>query len=107
MNERKEVSRILESLHEHIEEQKRFLDDENKKLLEKGKANYQEVLTNKRLGLPENENLFFNLKRKYWRNLNVKSVLMKFILGFVELGGYLSYCFRKIKNIIRQIRYYK
>ncbi len=40
------VSQILDSLREHIDEQKRLMDEENQRLLQKGKSAFTEALLN-------------------------------------------------------------
>jgi len=61
MSELDKVSEILESLHEHIDEQKQLLDEENEKLLAKGKMNFEKALANEQLAIPKRRNTSSNV----------------------------------------------
>jgi hypothetical protein len=73
MNQSDKVEEILESLHDHIEGQKRKLDEENRELLEKGKMRFEEAvsaetllgvgLRNKNRALGTNDRLRLLLER--------------------------------------------
>lgn len=67
MSQPDKVSEILESLHEHVDEQKRLLDEENEKLLAKGKINFEKALAN--------EQLAFSLRRNKSPNVSLKQTL--------------------------------
>jgi hypothetical protein len=51
MSSQDKASQILDSLREHIDEQKRLIDEENQRILQKGKTAFRQALLNDKLTL--------------------------------------------------------
>lgn len=101
MSQPEKVSEILNSLHEHIEEQKKLLDEENKELLEKGKINFKAALANEQLTIRQRKNTFPNASRK--TRLIVRHTLMKFIYRVTRITEFLRVFCQNSKQWLRNV----
>lgn len=101
MSQPDKVSEILDSLHEHIEEQKKILDEENKELLEKGRIDFKEALANKQLTITQSNNTSSNASRK--NRLNVRHTLKKVNYHFIGIAGFFRELFLKSKKWLQRI----
>ena len=84
MSGQDKVAEILNSLHQHIENEKKILDEENKKLLEQGKKKFQEIIIQEKSHIAPKSYFRENTNFRKWLNVKYVWKYLKFVLHKIK-----------------------